>query len=209
MQVCGALGVRGLDLNFSSLKVVYVILFTIAMVLLSTLYPALLATRAAVPSGKRKWAFPEHDGHRMQIVFPFIYRPEIAAGVTGYLEEYFARFSEASLGDILATLRSQTLGHDEKGRETYTLAYEVALAPFDLGVTQHVTFFCSFDAQVQSYRLTMTNVRMSGQDSNWVTVNKPFLERLRTYLLHWRNLNLAQHTVYAENASRRMRAVRP
>jgi len=192
------LGVEGIDLNFSSLKVVYVILFTIAMVLLSTLYPAIVATRAAVPSGKRKWELPDHDGQNMKIVFPFIYQAEVVRGIMGYLEEYFARFTEASVGDLIATLEQRTRTLDAEGRETLSLQYNVALAPFDLGVTQRVTFTCAWDQRVQAHRLTLTTLRLSGQDTNWVTTNKPFLERLRTYLMHWRNLSPEQQAVYAQ-----------
>jgi hypothetical protein len=195
-----SLNVGGINLNFSSLMVVYVIMFTIGMVLVSTLYPAIVATRAAVPSGKRKWSFPEHDGHRMQIVFPFIYQPGVVCGIIGYLEEYFARFTEASVGDLIARRTAKIRGVDAAGRETYTLAYDVALAPFDLGVTQRVTFFAAYDSHVRSYRLTLTSVRNSGQDTNWVTTNKPFLERLRAYLMYWRNLEPAQQAAYAQAA---------
>jgi len=196
------LGVEGIDLNFSSLKVVYVILFTIAMVLLSTLYPAIVATRAAVPSGKRKWELPDHDGQTMKIVFPFIYQPDVVRGITGYLEEYFARFTEASVGDLIAVLEQRTHVIDADGREVITLQYNVALAPFDLGVTQRVTFTCAWDQRVQAHRLTLTSSRLSGQDTNWVTTNKPFLERLRTYLMHWRNLSPEQQAVYAQTGEK-------
>ena len=191
-------GVVGIDLNFASLKVIYVILFTIAMVLLSTLYPAIVATRAAVPSGKRKWEFPEHDGHTMQIFFPFIYQTGVVAGVMTYLEEYFQRFTEASMGDLIASNGAKSKGKDAQGRDTYTLAYDVALAPFDLGVTQRVTFTAAYNERVQSYGITLTSVRISGQDTNWVTTNKPFLERLRTYLMHWRSLTPQEQAEYAK-----------
>ncbi len=193
--------VKGINLNFSSLSVVYVILFTIGVVLLSTLYPAIMATRAAVPSGKRKWSMPAHTGNRMTVVFPFIYQPSLVGGIMAYLEEYFARFTEASTGTLIASIEQKSKGHDEQGRETYTLVYDIALAPFDLGVTQKVTFRAAHDDVVQSHRVTMDILRVSGQDSNWVTTNKPFLERLRKYLMHWRNLNATQHAAYAQRAA--------
>ena len=192
--------IQGINLNFSSLSVVYVILFTITVVLLSTLYPAVVATRAAVPSGKRKWALPETDGHNMAIVFPFIYQPSLACGVLAYLEEYFARFSEASVGDLIASLDQRTLGKDSDGYETYAISCTLALAPFDLGVTQRAEFRVTFDSIVQSYRVHLQITRLSGQDTNWTTTNKPFLEKLRQYLMHWRNLPTAKHEFYAGQA---------
>ena len=34
-----------------------------------------------------------------------------------------------------------------------------------------------------------------------MTVNKPFLEKLRKYLMHWRNLDQAQHAMYVQLAA--------
>jgi len=201
-----AIGLRELDLvkeinvNFSSLIVIYVISFTIGLVLLSTLYPAHVATRTAVPSGKRKWSLPPHDGQTMNVAFPFIYHPRLISGLMFYLVEYFNRFTEASMGDQIAEYKGHSVGQDEKGRDTYRLSYSVALAPFDLGVTQAVDFDGAFDETVDSYRVVMTINRISGQDTNWVTTNKPFLERMRRLLLQWRNLDATQHGSYVERA---------
>jgi len=192
--------VRGINLNFSSLSVVYVIAFTIGIVLLSTLYPAIVATRAAVPSGKRKWSLPPHDGDRMRLVFPFIYQPKLAGGIMVYLEEYFSRFTEASFGELIATLKHKSKSKDQQGKDSYRLIYEIALAPFDLGVTQEVDFHAVYDELVQSYRIRTTITRLSGQDSNWATTNKPFLEKLRKYMMNWRNLAPAEHALYIERA---------
>lgn len=46
--------IQDININFSSLIVVYAIVFTMLLVLLSTLYPGYVATRLTVPSGKRK-----------------------------------------------------------------------------------------------------------------------------------------------------------
>lgn len=188
--------IEDINLNFSSLSVAYVILFTISVVLLSTLYPALVATRAAVPSGKRKWSMPDHDGQSMTVVFPFIYQDNLVPGVMTYLDDYFARFSEASTGDMIAERIGRSTRADEDSRPVFRLAYHVALAPFDLGVTQEAVFEASFDRRVEAYRIVLRIERVSGQDSNWVSTNKPFLERLRKLLLYWRNLKPAEHEVF-------------
>jgi hypothetical protein len=185
--------ISDINLNFSSLSVVYVILFTVAIVMLSTLYPSMVATKAAVPSGKRKWSLPDHDGNHMHVVFPFIYQPDLVLGITGYLGDYFARFTEASFGDLIADLRGIRTGKDDQGRPVYGVQYDIALAPFDLGVTQRVDFVAQYEDRVQAYRVVMDVRRSSGQDTNWTATNRPFLEGLRTYLLHWRNLTAAEH----------------
>lgn len=198
--------VRGINFNYSSMSVAYVILFTIAIVLLSTIYPATVATRAAVPSGKRKWSLPPRQGNLMPVVFPFIYTPQVSAGVIGYLREYFGRFTAASIGDLIATPTDYRREVDPAGRRAYVLDYHVALAPYDLGVTQHLRFRLGYDEKVQAYRLTMTIERISGQDTNWVTTNRPFLERMRKYLMRWRNLDMAQQHVYVQQVEQGLAA---
>jgi ABC-type antimicrobial peptide transport system permease subunit len=190
--------VKSINLNFSSLSVVYVIMFTIAVVLLSTIYPSVVATRAAVPSGKRKWSLPEHDGKQMPVIFPFIYQHELIYGINGYLSDYFSRFTEASFGDLIAEFESVKHDEDDEGRDILIMTYNVALAPFDLGVTQQLKFTTQYDEKVQAFRLVMLNTRRSGQDSNWTATNMPFLEKLRTYLMYWRNLTPAEHADFAK-----------
>jgi hypothetical protein len=193
--------VRGINLNFSSLNVVYVIAFTVAIVMLSTLYPAFLAARAAVPSGKRKWSIPPHDGATMDIAFPFIYPPQAVAGVLHYVHQYLARFTEATLGDLLASCEERSRGLDPANRPTYRAVYHLALAPFDLGVTQRITFTARYEDLVRAYRIHMRIERLSGQDTNWEWTNRPFLERLRQHLMRWRNLSATEHAAYFAQAA--------
>ncbi|NLB56641.1 MAG: hypothetical protein GX811_12940, partial [Lentisphaerae bacterium] len=175
-------------------------IFTVAVVVLSTIYPALVATKAAVPSGKRKWSLPQHDGNTMEVLFPFIYHPKLAVGIVTYIREYFAAFTEASFGDLIAKELERSQTTDSEGRPVYLVKYHLTLAPFDLGVTQELDFTLAYNDAVQAYQLTMLTTRVSGQDTNWVTTNKPFLERMRKYLMRWRNLNTAQHMLYVKQA---------
>jgi hypothetical protein len=193
--------VAGVNLNFSSLSVVYVILFTVAVVLLSTIYPAVVATRAAVPSGKRTWSLPPHDGQRMQIVFPAIYRAEALAGVVAYLDAYFGRFAEAALADAVVTPASASDAGDAAGRPVCTRVYDMALAPYDLGVNQRLTLRGAWDESLGFCRIGLTIERTAGQDSNWAAVNRPFLDKLRRHLLNWRNLDAAAQQRYIAAAA--------
>lgn len=193
--------IKGINFNYSSLSVAYVIIFTIAIVLLSTVYPAFAAVRTAVPSGKRTWSMPAHKGNSMEIIFPFIYQPGIAAGVLAYLREYFANFTEVSVGDLIANQLAHGCKKDAKGRECFNLEYHIALVPYDLGVTENLRFDLCYDDYVRAYRLALKIERVSGQDANWLTTNRPFLERLRKYLMRWRNLDLGQQTLYVKQSS--------
>ena len=43
--------------------------------------------------------------------------------------------------------------------------------------------------------------RISGQDTNWIVTNKPFLENLRKYMMYWRNLDSAQHAMFVQRGN--------
>lgn len=192
--------IQSVNINFSSLMVVYAILFTMALVILSTLYPGYVATRTAVPSGKRKWTMPPNDGQTMSVVFPFIYRPNLAYGVMYYLQQFFAPMSDQSMSDMLATLERVQESRDAGGRAVLSLHYLLALSPYDLGVTQRVIFVTRYDEIVKSFRLHMEVERVTGRDANWVMINKPFLERMRKYLIRWRNIDPTRQAWFVKNA---------
>jgi hypothetical protein len=153
-----------------------------------------------VPSGKRSWSLPDNDGQEMKVELPFIYQPDLVKGVMHYLHQFFMSHTEQSLGDMMATFESFTVDTDDNGRPIYKLSYNVALAPYDLGVTQRVIFTMFYSEIVSSYRIELHNIRLSGQDTNWVTTNKPFLDNLRKLLMRWRNMDSTQHSWHIEQS---------
>lgn len=187
-----------LNLNYSSLSVMVVIFLTIATVLLSTVYPAMMAARAAVPSGQRRWSLPQPEGDQIQINFPFSYDSERVLGVCAYLRDYMKQNSEASTGKFLARigpagLVPMTDGHGERA---YAMLFDIAPAPFDLGVNQTMEVYAYYDQRIKAHMLSVHLTRVSGETSNWVTVNQPFLEALRKRLLGWRSQKATTHESY-------------
>ncbi len=179
-----------LQLNYSSLSVMLVIFISILTVLLSTIYPAAMAARAAVPSGQRKWSLPQPEGDEIRLTFPFLYNDQHVLGVCAYLRSFMQQNTEASTGKFLAqpgavgTVPSQAEGHHDKA---LAMLFDVAPAPYDLGVNQRMEVYAFYDTRVGAYMLGLHLTRLSGQKNNWVTVNQPFLESLRKRLLGWRS----------------------
>ena len=60
----------GVNLNYSSMAVMVVIFAAIGTVIISTLYPAFIATRASVPSGQRRWKLPAPVGDELLAGLP-------------------------------------------------------------------------------------------------------------------------------------------
>ncbi len=195
--------IKDLNLNYSSLSVVLVIFLTIGTVLLSTIYPAMMAARAAVPSGQRRWSLPQPIGNEIYVQFPFSYDGSRVLGVCAYLRDYMKQNSEASTGQFLAKVgavgrvpapagHALADGHDK----AYCMIFDIAPAPFDLGVNQKMEVYAYFDPLVKSHMLAVHLTRLSGEMGNWVAVNQPFLESLRKRLLGWRSQKAATQEAY-------------
>ena len=67
-------------------------------------------------------------------------------------------------------------------------------------MTQRVSFNAHFNTEINSYQIEMTVKRLSGQDANWVTTNRPFLEKLRKHMMHWRNMSRDNQKIYVKRA---------
>ena len=183
-----------LNLNYSSLSVMVVIFLAIGTVLASTIYPAVMAARAAVPSGQRRWSLPQPEGDEITVKFPFSYDAERVLGICAYLRDYMHQNSEASTGNFLARLGpvgtvpiAAAAGDAGKDESAYVMLFDIAPAPFDLGVNQSMEVYAYHDPRVRAHMLSVHLRRISGERSNWVTVNQPFLESLRKRLLSWRS----------------------
>lgn len=186
-----------LNLNYSSMSVVVVIFLTIATVLISTIYPAVMAARAAVPSGQRRWSLPRPEGDQIKVDFPFSYDAERVLGICAYLYDFMEENSEASTGKFLSKFVGRGMvpvrrqdPDDEKGNDhekAYAIIFDISPAPFDLGVNQKMEVYACYNPRVRAHMLAVHLTRISGERGNWVTVNQPFLETLRKRLLAWRS----------------------
>ena len=90
-----------LYLNFSSTSAVMTTLIVVAVVLLSTLYPARKAAEVATPAVDRTWKVPEPDGDHWKVPLPFAVTGDQAAGMNSFLGEWFRAYEEYSIGDFV------------------------------------------------------------------------------------------------------------
>lgn len=182
-----------LNLNYSSLSVVAVIFLSVLTVLASTIYPALLAARSAVPSGQRKWSLPKPEGDVLKLQFPFIYNVDSARGVCAYLHANMVQNSEASTGKFLARYISGTRATDSTNP---VLRYMISPSPYDLGVNQELILEIREDPRLRAYVLSATLLRVAGERQNWIAVNQPFLEDMRALLLRWRTITAERQQTF-------------
>jgi hypothetical protein len=186
----------GLHLNFSSMAVMIVILGAIATVVVSTLYPAYVATRASVPSGQRRWKLPPPTGDDIHLDFPFSYSEEQLPGVCAFLHAFMDLNSEASSGKFLAQDARFGYVRDDEGRKVPTMVYAVTPVPFDLGVNERLEIYAYYRPKVRAHVLRAYLTRLKGDRTSWLRVNQPLMESLRTRLLNWRSQSAANQEAF-------------
>jgi hypothetical protein len=188
-----------LYLNFSSVSAVMTTMIVVAVVLLSTLYPARKASEVATPAIDRTWRVPDPDGDHWIVPLPFAVTGEQASGLNSFLGEWFKAYEEYSIGDFV----TQNVESDEFEHEFGT-GYQIRcmtwLAPFDLGVSQRVAIETTPTSTADVYDLRVLIDRESGDISNWKRVNRRFLNTLRKQFLIWRTLKQSDRERYLMQA---------
>ena len=171
------------DLNYSSFTAVITILLVMATVLLSALYPALVASKAANP-GTTDFKLPDPQGDRLEIAFPFTVAARDVRGLCAFLAKYFDAHNEAAAGSFTAA----GSGMQAEG-DGFAVTAKVWLAPFDLGISQHFAMRAVPTDVRAIFAVQLTLDLLSGQRAAWKRTNLAFLKDLRQQFLVWRTLS--------------------
>jgi hypothetical protein len=132
----------------------------------------------------RGWRAPDPKGDLLELVFPFTVSEYDITGVVSFIREHFSNHADTGLGRFMA--RDPHLVKDAKG--FLGLDAEVALAPFDLGVSQSFSLR-STPSEIEGIdEVKLILQRKSGQPKDWRRLNKVFLDDLRQQFLLWRSL---------------------
>lgn len=188
-----------LYLNFSSMSAVFSTVVVVAVVLISTIYPARKASEVATPAEERTWRLPEPEGDLWRIPLPFSVTSVQAQGLSGFLAEWFHAYEEHSVGEFITQdVKSETF--TTTNGTGYRVECDAWIAPFDLGVSQHVRIEIVPTDYAGVYDIQLTLTRLSGDIANWKRVNRRFLNILRKQFLIWRTLPQEQRERYLQQA---------
>ena len=177
--------VQGTELNYSSMAAILSALMVMAVVLLSTVYPARVAANSAVPDTMRRWKPPPPDGEHWEFDFPFSIGAAEVQGLSGFLASYFKAFNEGSVGNFY-TEDVRLLGDaDRSGPGDCSVLMLVWLAPFDMGVSQHLRLDFVPSSVASIYTVKVIIEWVSGETSSWQRVNQRFMNNLRKQFLMW------------------------
>jgi hypothetical protein len=174
----------GLTLNYSSTSVVVTMLLVMGVVMASAIYPARMASSLAVPDIQRRWRLPPPTGDTWEFTFPFTIHLKEALGLNAFLMTYFEGMSGRDIGGTF-TVKNVTFVEIE--REHYVLSADCWLAPYDLGVSQHVELHTVPSKDMERYmELRLYAKRHSGEIGGWMRTNRPFLNDFRKQFLLWK-----------------------
>ena len=188
MKILTILAAYGLvqvpEINYSSTNAIVTILIVMATVLVSAIYPAIQASKSANPGLLRSWRPPPPQGDVHEVVFPFTVSAYDLTGVVSFLKEHFDHFSDTGLGAFMAR-NTRMVRHPDGalGLQAY-----LALAPFDLGVTE---LFDLRSAPSEIPGIDEVRIRLerkSGQPGDWIRLNRNLFHNLRTQFLLWRSI---------------------
>jgi hypothetical protein len=186
----------GLYLNFSSVSAVMATALVLGVVLLSTVYPARIAARIAAPALNEEAFNVEPKGDRWSIDLPFNISAAEASPLIEFLGEWFSAYEEYTIG----TFVTANTGIASPAPDHFSCHTKIWLAPYDLGVSQQVSITASPTPYPNVYSLRLEILRLEGEPSNWVTVNRRFLTEIRKQFLTWRTLTDEQRDLYRERA---------
>ncbi len=177
--------IQPVSINFSSTHSLFAIGMVMLVVMVSAIYPAIRASRSANPGLVRSWKMPAPEGDNLKMIFPFTVSAYDITGVVSFLAEHFRSHDDAGLGAFAAS--NVRILRDEEGN--LVLSADLALTPFDLGVTQHfvLTAVPSEIEGVDEVEIRIT--RKSGANNDWIRGNRVFLRDLRVQFLVWRTLS--------------------
>ncbi len=184
----------GLTLNYSSMSTVVATIIVMIVVIGSTLYPAIKASRMAVPDIERKWQLPEPEGDEWHFDLPFTVLAEESLGLNIFMRDYFEAHADESASDFYTdqvTFGRTPAEVEGKDEEAYNISMMVWLAPYDLGVSQSIRFVTSpvGGEEEELYKIHLDVHRESGEIASWKRVNRRFLNLVRKQLLIWRTFS--------------------
>ncbi len=177
-------------MNHSSMNAMITLLIVMATVLISTIYPAIKASRSANPGAQRTWRMPDPKGDTFNIEFPFTVSDYDAIGLMSFLEEHLLSHRDKSIGLFAA---DKVEVNHAGGR--FAIEATVWLQPFDQGVSQRFRLRTEPGAIPGIDRVRVEMTRLSGSPAIWQRSAKVFIHDLRNQFILWRTIpdDAAEH----------------
>lgn len=168
--------------NFVSGFIVISLGVIILIMVVSTLYPVIMASKLITPSLERKWKLRTRPkGDTWQIPLPFrIPEKKEAIGLLSYIAEYYS-----DLGYIKVNFKLDSSPILNPREMEVTM--DVTLNPPELGLTQKANL-SAVESMEGDYTFFLTIHRESGDAKMWSVRNYYYIDDVRKQFLLWRAL---------------------
>ena len=198
----------GVSLNYSSTSAIAAAVLVMVVVVASTLYPAKVAARMAVPDVVRRWQLPDPEEDIWQFDFPFTANAQAIESLCGYLHTYFCAYGHESVGKMYTEKTRIVVSEDGRpdGKPVYSVQLLLWLAPFDMGVSEYLQFTMAPSDIQGIYGIKLYIERISGPLAFWQRLNLRFMLELRKQFLVWQTLGdemQEQYTTHAREVTTR------
>jgi len=191
--------------NFSSLTILVVIALGLVTVVVSTIWPARLAARLAVPFGTRRWIkrFKKPTEDIWHAPVPIISETkEEVLGLLAFLREYFTYSVEReSMFDPVSMHVEEAINGDI---QTVRLVAKIRQAPYDMGIESKLVFQATRKKRGMPFEYSLTMERIAGYAKTWRISCPIIVDEIRKQLLIWRSFSGDEQRKYL-NLGERMK----
>ncbi|MBS7634093.1 M28 family peptidase [Candidatus Bathyarchaeota archaeon] len=197
MAMLGGIFGAGGQLNYASTTVVTAVSIMMLAILGVTVYPVIKASRMITPSLERRWKVSPPKGDVWEVTLPFfVTEDEEANGVLSYIHELLM----GHLAEDSETFRLKPpikfMEQKDPKMHVRALAFESLLAPYDLGITQHVELLDVKSMETKRHNFSLHVKRLAGPRGSWITFGKEFIDLIRKQVLLWRSFRPDERAEY-------------
>ncbi len=180
----------GLSMNYSSMASIIVSLVIMAVVFISSIFPARMAAKLAAPADSMTRERHTAAGDVLEIDLPFMFSARDRVAVIPYFIDWFENYGEGSSGEFTCSRPECAVVVGREGDGAMPLVSTVTwLKPYDLGVSQRVDVAVRYIAETNDNVATVTMTRLSGDTESWERCCYAFIGLLRKRFLTWRGIS--------------------
>jgi ABC-type antimicrobial peptide transport system permease subunit len=183
--------------NYASIFAMVSLLLLLLAALISSYYPARVASMLITPSLERKWKPPTKPKDGLwEMPLPLrINQVEEVKGLILFLKEYYF-----GAGVEKQNFRVDYVKINLSDPENLGMKIAVSLAPYEAGVKEIVDISARWSDAEKSYLFVISIQKERGEESIWIKGSYEFVDDLRRQILLWRFLPKEERAKYIDLA---------
>lgn len=189
-------------INYASIYVILSAAISMLTVIVSSVYPAIKASRFVTPSLERVWRIPTKPRENLwSIPLPFVISEDDVMGCLAYISEYIVKMGTEA-GKFMVEAKPRYRVKKTPKAIIRELESVIRLPPYEAGVTETITISAVKFFRERRYKFELTGRLRTGKRYIWVMGHRTFTDLIRKQLLLWRSLRSKERKFYVENAEK-------